>query len=103
MEADDSRTEKTPPRLRRLTQLLPAVWVTMLAGGVIMPWDVSTAGSLLAFIAAALAGGAAGRFVWNRISARSRARVERLAAALSRHAYDTSKKGLVVPDEKSES
>jgi hypothetical protein len=29
--------------------------------------------------------------------------VERLAAALSRHAYDASKKGFVVPDEKSES
>lgn len=81
----------------------PSAHKAVLAGGVIMPWDVSAAGSILAFIAAALAGGAAGRFVWNRISARSRARVERLATALSRHAYDASKKGLVVPDEKSES
>ncbi len=95
--------EKTRPRLRRVTQLVPAAWATVLAGGVIIPWDVSAAGGILAFIAAAAAGGAVGRFVWNRISARSRARVERLAAALSRHAYDASTKGLVVPDEKSES
>jgi len=36
------------------------------------------------------------------LSARSRARVERLAATLSRHAYDASTKGLLVLAEEPE-
>ena len=66
-------------------------------------WTGATAaGTAAAFVAAALAGEAAGRFFWNRLSARSRARVERLAATLSRHAYDASKKGLLVLAEEPE-
>lgn len=64
--------------------------------------DLAAAGTAIAFVGAALAGAAAGRFMWNRISARSRARVERLAATLSRHAYDASKKGLLVPPKEPE-
>jgi len=53
--------------------------------------------------AGVLLGGGLGRLVWNRLSARSGQRVARLAAALSRHAYEASKKGLVVPPEEPES
>ncbi len=88
--------EKVRPRLRRMTQLVPTAWATLLAGGLIGTLDLTAAGTAIVFVGAALAGAAAGRFVWNRISARSRARVERLAATLSRHAYDASKKGLLV-------
>ena len=94
--------EKVRPRLRRVTQLLPVAWAPMLAGGVVGTLDLTAAGTAVAFVGAALAGGVLGRFVWNRISARSRARVERLAATLSRHAYEASKKGLLVPPEESE-
>ena len=55
-----------------------------------------------AWVAAALAGKAVGRFFWNRRCARSRVRVELLVATLSRHAYDASKKGLLVLAEEPE-
>ena len=68
-----------------------------------MSWtDATAAGTAAAFVAAALAGEAAGRFFWHRLSARRGARVERLAATLSRHAYDASKKGLLVLAEEPE-
>ena len=94
--------EKVRPRLQRLTLLLPTAWATMFAGGFMSWTDATAAGTAAAFVAAALAGEAVGRFFWNRLSARSRARVKHLAATLSRHAYDASKKGLLVLAEEPE-
>ncbi len=94
--------EKVRPRLRRVTQLLPAAWGVMLAGLMVRAADPTALSAVIGLAAGVLVGGGLGRLVWNRLSARSRDRVERLAAELSRHAYDASKKGLVVPPEEPE-
>ncbi len=94
--------EKVRPRLRRAIQFLPAPWAMIFVTGMITVWDLTATGTAIWLAAAALAGGALGHFAWNRISARSRARVERLAATLSRHAYEASKKGLLLPPEEPE-
>jgi len=95
--------EKVQPRLRRVSQLMPAAWGLMFSGGMIGAMDLNALGTSIGLAAGVLLGGGLGRIVWNRLSARSGERVERLAAALSRHAYEASKKGLVVPPEEPES
>ena len=95
--------EKVQPRLRRVSQLMPAAWGLMFTGGMIGAMDLNALGTSLGLAASVLLGGGLGRLLWNRLSARSGERVERLAAALSRHAYEASKKGLVVPPEEPES
>jgi hypothetical protein len=89
--------EKVRPRLRRIFHLLPAAWGTMIAGGVLAAADIPAMGVLLGLVTGLSVGGAIGRVVWGRVSARSRERVERLAAELSRLAYSASKKGLIKP------
>jgi len=78
--------EKVRPRLQRLTLLLPTAWATMFAGGFMSWTDATAAGTAAAFVAAALAGEAAGRFFWNRaLRAQSRAgRAPRCDAFASR-------------------
>ena len=89
--------EKAPRHLRRVVQLMPAAWGAMIAGAVVAGADPTGVGIALAIVAGVLGGGGLGRLVWSRVSARTGKRVEKLAAELSRHAYDASKKGLVVP------
>jgi len=94
--------EKVRPRLRRVIQLVPAAWGAIIASGIVTGADLSAVGTAVALAAGVLAGGGIGRFVWNRLSARSSRRVERLAAELSRHAYDASRQGLIAPKGESE-
>ena len=87
--------DKIRPRLRRVMQLIPAAWGAMIAGGMVSLADLTAVGASLGMAAGLFVGGGIGRFVWSHVSARSRERVERLAAELSRHAYDASKRGLI--------
>ena len=87
--------EKVRPRLRRVAQLIPGAWGLVVATALFPATDITALGTAALLGGGFLAGSAIGRFVWNRMSARSRQRVEQLAADLSREAYDSSKKGLV--------
>ena len=94
--------EKVQPRLRRVIQLMPAAWGAMIAGAMSAAADPTAMGAVAALAGGAMAGGAIGRAMWNRFSAKSGERVERLAAELSREAYEASKKGLIVAKIESE-
>jgi len=89
-------TEKVLPRWKRVFHLLPAAWGTIIAAGV----SASASGSESTITLIALAIGAglglgAGRAAWSLLAQRSERRVARLAADLSREAYNASKAGMV--------
>ena len=87
--------EKAVPRLRRIFHLVPAGWGAIRAGpavGSIDPVAGTAAVGILGL--GAVVGALAGRTVWGVLSARSGARVERLAADPSREARAANKKGL---------
>ena len=88
--------DKIRPRLRNVIQWMPVAWGAMLAAPFIDAAGQTVTGVVLALAAGVAVGGGIGRFVWSHVSARNRERVERLAAELSRHAYDASMQGLVV-------
>ena len=89
-------TEKTLPRVKRIVHLVPAAWGAMLVPAVVSALDPSGAATVGILAAGIAAGAAAGRAVWTILSARSAARVERLAAELSREAEGAASEGLTV-------
>lgn len=75
--------EKIRPRLRRIFHLMPAAWGAMIAGTA-ASWAESTTGAAAGLAALGIAGGLAlGRLGWTALSARSAARVARLARELA--------------------
>jgi hypothetical protein len=97
--------EKALPRLRRVVHLVPTIWGGMISGAlfgrlVSGPMPGSTAEAALLALLLGVGGGAAvGRLVWSWLSAKSRDRVEQLAAELSREAREAVWRGDVVPEE----
>ena len=89
-------TEKVLPRWKRVYHLLPMAWGTVLAAGV----SASASGAESSITVLALAIGAtfglgAGRAGWSLLAQRSERRVARLAADLSREAYNAAKAGMI--------
>jgi hypothetical protein len=76
-------------------------WGGIVAGGVLSGVAAPDVGLALIGVILGLGGGAtAGRLVWSWLSARSRDRVERLAAELSREGREAAGRGEVIePDE----
>lgn len=89
--------EKARPHLRRVLHLVPAAWGAILAGAAVDGLIASPGAAAVAgVLAVGLAGGVgAGRAAWSWVSARSAARVERLAADLAREAHAATGAGLV--------
>jgi hypothetical protein len=87
--------EKAAPRLRRFMAILPTAWGAMLAvpavAGLHLP-GVPGAGVLAL---GAVVGATVGRLVWGVLSARSEAKVSRLAADLTREANEAASRGLL--------
>jgi len=80
--------ERATSRLRRVLHAFPAAAGMILVGGFVGGLDPSSQVAAAAMMAGAATGGLLGRVLWSRMSARSAARVERLAAELSSEAED---------------
>jgi hypothetical protein len=78
--------EKAVPRLRRIFHLIPAAWGVMISTAVLASAGLGPAASVAAALGGMAAGGGLGRLSWTLLSARSRARVERMANTLSESA-----------------
>jgi hypothetical protein len=88
--------EKATPQLRRILHLVPASWGLMLAGAVVAAPSAMGAAQAVGIAGlGAIVGLGAGRAVWSYLSGRAGARVERLAADLSREANASVLRGLV--------
>jgi len=88
--------EKAAPRLRRVMAILPAAWGAMLAVPAMASLHLPAVPGVGALALGAVVGAAVGRVVWGVLSARSEAKVTRLAADLTREAQEAALMGLVV-------
>lgn len=75
--------EKAAPRLRLVVHLLPAAWSVMIAGPIVGALQLGGGGVVTAVLLALATGAGIGRGVWSALSARSAARVRRLAEGLA--------------------
>jgi hypothetical protein len=87
--------EKAAPRLRRVMTLVPAAWGAILAMPAVAGLHMPGFPAMGALALGAVAGAAVGRLVWGALSARSEAKVSRLAADLTREASESALRGLV--------
>jgi hypothetical protein len=94
--------EKAKPRFRGVVQLLPAAWGAMLAMPIVGAGTVGGIAIAGVLAGGALVGGAIGRGVWSFLSARSHARVNALAEALSTHAGEAVRRGRAIGEDISE-
>jgi len=88
--------EKAVPRLRRVMAVVPAAWGVILAMPAAAGLHLSAVPQLGVLALGAVAGAAVGRMVWGVLSARSEAKVSRLAADLTREAQEAALRGLLV-------
>ncbi len=88
--------EKAAPRLRRVMAIVPAAWGAILAMPAAAGLHLATIPHVGVLALGAVVGAAAGRLVWGVLSARSEAKVSRLAADLTREAQEAALRGLLV-------
>ena len=90
-------TEKATGRLARVTHFVPGALGMMLATSMGAFVDPSASVALGLAAAGLLGGLTVGRVIWNRVSIKSRKRVQQLVAALTREARDSVEEGQSIP------
>jgi hypothetical protein len=88
-------SEKLIPRWKRVLHGIPTAWGAIIGMAVAGRGAVPGETIALAIAIGAVLGLGAGRVAWTFLSQRSEKRVQRLAADLSREAYNASKTGMV--------